>query len=152
MWGLLSLPAVAAMVISDYRSRTVGIVPLCIFFITISFASAKETGLSCSLWNFASNLAVCLLLWGCLNTYFILRHKKLSDNLGAGDMVFIACMTPYFDMRNFMSFLVLSFILTLAVWTLTYKIRKNDTDIPLVTGLGVCLIIVISYKSFIGII
>lgn len=147
MWSLLSLPAIAAMVISDCRSRTVGIFPLMAFCITMAIASVMDIGLRPGISNLVSNLVVCLMLWSSLHLYFRLTGRQLGDAIGAGDMVFIAAMTPYFTMQDFLVFLVTAAILSLAVWGIPYMIKRGQDSIPLVSGLGICLSVIILYRS-----
>lgn len=147
MWSLLSLPAIAAMVISDCRSRTVGIFPLMAFCITMAIASVMDIGLRPGISNLVSNLVVCLMLWSSLHLYFKLTGRHLSDAIGAGDMVFIAAMTPYFTMQDFLVFLVAAAILSLAVWGIPCTTKQGQDSIPLVSGLGICLSVIILYRS-----
>ena len=63
MWNLLCIPPLAAMVISDLRSRRIGILHLIIFGITLLTASILEFGWRQVLVNALFNLLAVLLLW-----------------------------------------------------------------------------------------
>lgn len=117
------------------------------FCITMSIASVMDIGLRPGISNLVSNLVVCLMLWSSLHLYFKLTGRQLSDAIGAGDMVFIAAMTPYFTMQDFLVFLVTAAILSLAVWGIPYMTKRGQDSIPLVSGLGICLSVIILYRS-----
>ena len=122
------------------------------FCITMAIASVMDIGLRPGISNLVSNLVVCLMLWSSLHLYLKLTGRHLSDAIGAGDMVFIAAMTPYFTMQDFLVFLVEAAILSLAVWGIPYMTKRGQDSIPLVSGLGICLSITILYRSITGII
>ena len=147
MWSLLCIPPLAAMVISDQRSRRIGVVYLTIFGITLLTASLLEFGWCQVLVNISFNLLTVLLLWLFLYVYSRLRKMKLSDMIGGGDLAFALTVVPYLEIREYVLFLISSCILTLAVWWMSCIKGKRSKDIPLVTGMGVYLGAVILYRT-----
>lgn len=150
MWGLCAIPAVAAMVISDCRSRTVGIIPLACFGITMLLASIMDNGIHACLRNIAANLVLCLTLLSALAVYFRIRRLRFAEALGDGDVVFIILITPYFTPERYVMFLVSASVCTLTIWLILSVIGKRDDTIPFISGLGLCLICVIIYRTVIG--
>ena len=147
MWSLLCIPSLAAMVISDLRSRRIGIVHLIIFGITLLTASLLEFGWCQVLVNLSFNLLTVLLLWLFLYGYSRLRKMKLSEMIGDGDLWFAMGVTPYLELREYVVFLIISCTMTLAAWWLSGLCSRKERDIPLVTGMGTCLGAVILYRT-----
>lgn len=135
------------MVISDLRSRRIGIVHLIIFGITLLTASLLEFGWCQVLVNISFNLLTVLLLWLFLYGYSRLRKMKLSDMIGGGDLAFALTVVPYLEIREYILFLISSCVLTLAVWWMSGIKGKRSKEIPLVTGMGTCLGAVILYRT-----
>ena len=147
MWSLLCIPSLAAMVISDLRSRRIVIVHLIIFGITLLIASLQEFGWRQVLVNASFNLLTVLLLWLFLYGYSRLRKMSLADMIGGGDLAFALTVVPYLEIREYILFLISSCVLTLAVWWMSGIKGKQSKYIPLVTGMGTCLGAVILYRT-----
>lgn len=147
MWSLLCIPPLAAMVISDLRSRRIGIVHLIIFGIALLMASLWDSGWCQVLVNLSFNLMTVLLLWLSLYGYSRLRKMKLSEMIGDGDLWFALAVTPYLELREYVVYLIISCTITLAVWWLSGLWARKERDIPLVTGMGTCLGVVILYRT-----
>ena len=147
MWSLLCIPPLAAMVISDLRSRRIGMAHLIIFGITLLTASILEFGWRQVLVNALFNLLAVLLLWLFLYGYSRMRKMKLSEMIGDGDLWFALAVTPYLELREYVVFLIISCTMTLAVWWLSGLWGRKERDIPLVTGMGTCLGAVILYRT-----
>ena len=147
MWNLLCIPPLAAMVISDLRSRRIGIVHLIIFGITLLVTSLWEFGWCQVLVNLSFNLLTALFLWLFLYGYSRLRKMSLTDMIGGGDLAFALAAMPYLEIREYILFLISSCVLTLAVWWLLGIKGKRSKYIPLVTGMGTCLGAVILYRT-----
>lgn len=147
MWSLLCIPPLAAMVISDLRSRRIGIVHLIIFGIALLTTSLLEFGWYQVLVNISFNLLTVLLLWLFLYLYSRMRKMRLADMIGGGDLAFVLTVVPYLELREYVLFLISSCILTLAVWWMSGITGERSRDVPLVTGMGACLGAVILYRT-----
>ena len=147
MWSLLCIPPLAAMVISDLRSRRIGIVHLIIFAIALLVTSLWDSGWRQVLVNLSFNLMTVLFLWLSLYGYSSMRKRRLADMIGCGDFVFALAAMPYLEIREYILFLILSCVLTLAVWWMSGIKGKRSKYIPLVTGMGTCLGAVILYRT-----
>lgn len=147
MWSLLCIPPLAAMAISDLRSRRIGVICLFIFGITLLAASVIDFGWRQVAVNVGFNLLtivfLCLMLYG----WSRLRGMKLPDMAGGGDLAFALAVMPYFELRDYVLFLLLSSMLTLAAWWLGGIGGKRSRDLPLVTGMGACLALVIICRT-----
>ena len=135
------------MIISDLRSRRIGIVHLIIFGITLLTASLLEFGWCQVLVNLSFNLLTVLLLWLSLYGYSRMRKRRLADMIGDGDFAFALAAMPYMEIRDYILFLISSCVLTLAVWWMSGIKGNRSKDIPLVTGMGTCLGAVILYRT-----
>lgn len=147
MWSLLCIPPLAAMALSDLRSRRIGMIYLVIFGITLLTASLIWYGWRTVMLNAAFNILTCLLLWGFLLMYSVLRKKRLADMIGSGDLLFALTVVPYFGMKEYVLYLIASCVLTLAVWLASGIRGQRCHDIPLVTGMGACLVAAIIYRT-----
>ena len=135
------------MIISDLRSRRIGIVHLIIFGITLLVTSLWEFGWCQVLVNLSFNLLTALFLWLFLYGYSSMRKRRLADMIGGGDFAFALAAMPYLEIREYILFLISSCVLTLAVWWLLGIKGKRSKYIPLVTGMGTCLGAVILYRT-----
>lgn len=149
MIGLLCIPPVVVMAVSDLRSRRVAVVQLLLFGVAVLAASLLESGWRAVAINTAFNLLTALLLCAALYGWSRLRGMKLPQMVGGGDLGFVLAVTPYFEPRGFVLYLVASCLLTLVVWWLCGIRSERPRDIPLVTGLGVCLAGMIFYRIMI---
>ena len=147
MWSLLCIPPLAAMVISDLRSRRIGTVHLIIFGITLLMASLWDSGWCQVLVNLSFNLLAVLFLSIFLYGYSRIRKMRLADMIGGGDLAFALAAMPYLEIREYVLFLISSCILTLAVWWMSGIKGKRSKDIPLVTGMGAYFGAVILYRT-----
>ena len=135
------------MVISDLRSRRIGIVHLIIFGIMLLAASLIETGLRQVLLNVLSDLLTVFLLWVFLYGYSRMRKMSLTEMIGVGDLAFALAAMPYLELRDYVLYMVSSCVLTLAVWWMSGIKGERSRDIPLVTGMGSCLGALILYRT-----
>ena len=135
------------MVISDLRSRRIGMVHLIIFGITLLSASLLEFGWRQVMVNALFNLLAVLFLSISLYGYSRMRKMRLSDMIGGGDLAFALAAMPYLEIREYILFLILSCVLTLAVWWMSGIKGKRIKYIPIVTGMGTCLGAVILYRT-----
>ena len=141
MWsGLLVIPPLVVMVISDFRSRRVGIFPLVVTCAMIAASSIAGYGIGGTLLNMIRNGALCILPWFCIRLWLLVRGIKPSDAVGGGDIIFVLALTPLFGMKEFLTFMTVSSVLTLTAWAASRIIIKRDNNsIPLISGLGICL-------------
>lgn len=122
-------------------------VHLIIFGITLLTASLLEFGWRQVMVNALFNLLAVLFLSISLYGYSRMRKMRLSDMIGGGDLAFALAALPYLEIREYILFLILSCVLTLAVWWMSGIKGKQSKYIPLVTGMGTCIGAVILYRT-----
>ena len=137
MWSLLCIPSLAALAMSDLRSRRVGVMCLAVLGITILTTSLIELGWRRVTLDAGCNLLIVFLLWLLLCGYAHLRKMRLPEMIGGGDLAFALMVSPYFAPEGYVRFLVVTSLLTLAVWWLSGIRGERCRDIPLVTGMAV---------------
>lgn len=118
--------------------------PLIVFGIVLLAVSLIEFGWRYVAINVVFNLLTLSLLILALYGYSRVRKMRLCEMIGGGDLAFVLTLMPYFEVRAYMLFLIVSSCVTLAVWYLTG--RKHCWDIPLVCGLGACFVVLIIYR------
>lgn len=149
MWSFLCIPPLAAMIITDLRSRRIGTLHLIIFGITLLVASILEIGWLQVLVNLSCNWLTIFILWLSLYGYSRLRNMTLSEMIGSGDLWFALAVTPYWEVREYVIFLMISCSMTLVAWWLSGLWGRRERDIPLVTGMGACFGVMILYRTLI---
>ncbi|MGM9763939.1 MAG: prepilin peptidase [Candidatus Cryptobacteroides sp.] len=153
MWSIICVPPLAAMVVSDLHNRRIGTVYLLVFGIMLLAASMLDFGWRQVMINVGFNLLTVGFLWLTLYGWSRLRGMRLSDMIGGGDLAFAMAVMPYFELRDYVLFLLISCLLTLAVWWLDgIGGRKRCCEIPLVTGMGACLGVLIICRVIISLI
>ena len=154
MWGLLAIPPIAAMVVSDLRSRTVALWQLAVTCAVLAFVSVAESGFRGALTNMSGNILVCILAGLCVVLYLKARRIQCRDAVGGGDVLFILGLTPLFSVGGFLVFMTVSSLLTLAVWSVYASLagcrrkRSAEGSVPLISGLGTCLAVHLAALSF----
>lgn len=150
MLRLLSIFPLMAMIVSDARSRMVSSWWLSAFGLILVVAGVIEEGWRETLINIVCNLFVIWVIGVSLLAYSKMRKRPLMEMLGAGDVIFLAALTPVFGVEVYLRFLIVSSILALLSWPLFRKMQPGLTGIPLVTVFGVCFIIFILFRVIYG--
>ena len=150
MLRLLSIFPLSVMIVSDARSRTVSSWWLSAFGLILVVAGVIEEGWRETLINIVCNLFVIWVIGVSLLAYSKMRKRPLMEMLGAGDVIFLAALTPVFGVEVYLRFLIVSSILALLSWPLFRKMQPGLTGIPLVTVFGVCFIIFILFRVIYG--
>lgn len=135
---IASALTLAPMIRSDIKEREVNILWLLLFGgVQIYFNSID---------NIFINLIIILLMLSGVYLYLIVRYgtkSKITDFIGAGDIVFFFALTAAFPIIEFIYFLIIGFIFSIAFWLLT----KNKETVPLVSTLGSIYLIWLLIKT-----
>ena len=87
-------------------------------------------------------VGVLAFLMGGVLLYLLLKYRRrinpFREYIGTGDGVFLLCLTPSFQLIEFVCFLIIAFTLTLMTWTLGLYKNQSKQGIPLVSTVGVC--------------
>lgn len=146
---LLALVPLAWMIRSDYRERVVRLYPLLFFgILTVAGCCWMYGGWEC-LVRVASGVCLLLFLMVGVGLYLSVRYGKktnFKEYLGVGDVLFLFCLTPAFEMREFTLFLIVAFVLTLLWWGFRSFGKEMIRGIPLVSTVGVCYVCYVLYR------
>ncbi len=144
---LVILIPLALMIISDYKSRTVVLWQLLLFGVIVLITSLVENEVIPTSINLAINISVSLLIGASVYLYFLVRYKSAQMVIGKGDVLFILFLTPLFTPRLFLLFMLVSFIATLLMWFIATPVRRNNAHVPLISGIGLCLFVLLVYQQ-----
>lgn len=138
------------LIISDFRSRHIYIWQLILFAVLQAVYCVLMHGRVIAIGNLLINGVTLLLLSFCIGIYLILRFRGKQKVIGWGDILFIFALTPYFSVVDFLYFLIIALILTLAGWGIFYLGGFRSRDIPLVSTLGICYGALLTYHTLVG--
>lgn len=150
MLRLLSIFPLTVMMVSDARSRTVSSWWLSAFGLILIVAGVVAEGWRMALVNIVCNIVVLCVIGVSLLAYSKMRKRPLTEMIGAGDVIFLAALTPAFGIEAYLRFLIVSAILALLSWPLFRRMQPGVTGIPLVTVFGVCFVILILFRAVYG--
>lgn len=144
---LVILIPLVLMILSDYRHRTVVLWQLLLFGVIVLIISLVKNGAESTSMNIAINIFLSLLIGTCVYFYFLLKYKSAQSIMGKGDILFILFLTPFFTPRLFLVFMLVSFIATLLMWFIATPVRRNNAHVPLISGIGLCLFVLLVYQQ-----
>lgn len=144
---LIILIPLLLMILSDYKNRTVVLWQLLLFGLIVLVTSAVENGMRLTCIYLSMNIFISLLIGLSVCTYFLIRYKSVQSIIGKGDILFILFLTPLFQPRVYLVFMLVSFVFTLLTWCIYTLVRKRTANIPLVSGVGTCLCILLIYQQ-----
>lgn len=130
------------MIISDFCCRKVALIWLIILAVCAVTVAIVLYGLNICATNFILNLAILIYMFLCVLMYVYIKNRKISSikhYAGIGDLLFFIALTPMFEFRNFIYFLIGSCLAALAWWIVIYIIWHKKRTVPLV-GISGCLL------------
>lgn len=149
MWSLVTLIPAGALALSDFRHRTVSAAWLAVFGMLAAGSVVLADGWMAMLARSGSNLLLLGVLGGCVGLWLLLRGRvsglRLRDYAGAGDLVFAVLLTPLFDLRGYLIFLLAGSAGSLVWWLAATRITGRPATIPLVGTLGIAYILYTLY-------
>ncbi len=154
---LYSIPLVLIVVltIGDFRHRYVDLWALVLFGVVAASLSVLEYGWRQALGNTLINIALLVYLCAGIVLWLRLRNGRwinpLRGHVGSGDLVFMLCLTPLYDLRGYLLMVLLASAAALVWWILVrwifirynpvrwamIRIGKRQVTIPLVAMLGI---------------
>ena len=139
---LLAFVPLAFMIRSDYKERVIRIYPLLFFGILTVTGSVWRWGWEECVVRVVGGVGVLAFLTGGVLLYLLLKYRRrinpFREYIGTGDAVFLLCLTPSFQLIEFVCFLIIAFTLTLMTWTLGLYKNQSKQGIPLVSTVGIC--------------
>lgn len=135
------------MIYQDFKDRHVLLWQLLLFGVIQLFICLDKHGLAQSAYNMMINLIISVIIASVVFLYTYFRFKLERAVIGSGDIIFILLLTPYFPYFHFLYFLIISFLLALASWQFkAFFYKERVTNIPLISYLGICYVIVVMYN------
>lgn len=139
---IITAVALLVIVFSDFREYMISVVWLAVFALSNITAGFVELGIRPAGINLLLNMAQLILLytflWGYVKFLRVNKYRSLRNAIGLGDLLFIPALTPLFTPVDFMLFLIVSFVLSLAFWGVMGIVTKKRSAIPLVGTVGCC--------------
>lgn len=129
------------LIVQDLRYRYVSIWVLLLFGVLLLATSWLEHGFEAICLRMLFNVCLLLLLYIGIRLYVRLRYgakeKPFHKHIGWGDAWFLVALTPAFDLRSYVWFLILSLSVTVLVFMAYQWTAKRTHTIPLVSALGI---------------
>ncbi len=124
----------ACLIISyqDFRERKVNVFLFPAVFFTGIFINISQ-GINQLIWQIGLNLIYLFISSFLVAVYFLIKYsdfKKIKQQYGAGDILFLVCISPYFNLDYYIIFLSGSFLICL-IFFLPFCIRNKAYPIPL---------------------
>lgn len=146
-WLSLSLLIpLSILTISDIRSRTVSSWWLLTFGILNLIFMGITEGWKCVAIRTFGNLLLILIVGLTLLAYAKVRHKRLLEMLGLGDVLFLVVVSPAFGWAEYLKYIVASSLVGILLWPLFRLVQPLKTGVPLVSVLALGYIVALGYK------
>lgn len=129
-----------AMIISDWKKRLINTYMLAFFAFLVAYSVYDDEGIYILTTRLESNIFFLIFMFTSMGLYIKLTKRRPKDCIGWGDILFIIALSPLFELRQFLIFLIVTFATT---WLLSIVLSKflQLKTIPLVSCMGVSLII-----------
>ncbi|MDR2125801.1 MAG: hypothetical protein LBP63_03080 [Prevotellaceae bacterium] len=128
------------MIISDFCLRRVTLAWLVILAVCNIITATVLYGLRTAGINFIFNFAVLIYMFLGVLLYVYIKSRKIATikhYAGLGDVLFFLVLTPIFEFRHFVYFLIGSCLAALAWWLIIYVVWHKKRTVPLV-GISGC--------------
>ena len=142
---LLLIPLVILM-ISDVRSRSVSSWWLLTFGILNRISMGITEGWKCVAIRTFGNLLLLLIVGLTLLAYAKVRHKRLPEMLGLGDVLFLVVVSPAFGWAEYLKYIVASSLVGILLWPLFRLAQPLKIGVPMVSVLALGYIVALGYK------
>jgi hypothetical protein len=139
---LLPVIPVLPMIMSDFRHRRITLGWLIMLAVCNAATAIILYGLNTVGINFVFNFAILAYMFLGVILYACMKNRKISSikhYAGIGDALFFVALTPIFEIRSFIYFLIGSFLAALAWWCIIYFIYHKKRTVPLV-GISGCVL------------
>lgn len=147
-WLSILLIPLSILTISDIRSRTVSSWWLLTFGILNLIFLGLLDGWKCVMNRIVGNLLLLLLIGSFIWVYSKVRHKRLPELLGLGDVLFLVVLLPAFGWAEYMKYIVASSLVGILLWPLFRTVQPLKRGIPMVSVLSLVYLVAFVYKLF----
>lgn len=76
------------------------------------------------------------------------RHKRLPELLGLGDVLFLVVLLPAFGWAEYVKYIVASSLVGIFLWPLFRIVQPLKRGIPMVSVLSLVYLVAFGYKLF----
>lgn len=150
---LLVMLSLFLLIRSDFQNRWIRSDTLLIFGILQLILACWRTGYEMVLTGILYNCFLLLSWGGGVLLFYTIRHRRLilslKKKLGTGDFCFLLCLTPVFDTKEFILFLLIGFLVSLGYGCFSSWLTGRSQTIPLVATLGCCYVVLLVKKLII---
>lgn len=129
-----------AMIVSDWRKRLINTYTLAFFAFLVIYSVYDYEGFYILATRLEVNMFFLAIMFICVGLYIKLTKRHVRDCIGWGDLLFMIALAPLFELRQFLIFLIITFVIT---WFLSIALSRflQFKTIPLVSCMGISLII-----------
>jgi len=131
--------------IQDFKERKVYLFCYPLLMLSVLFVQYTHCGFG-DLFkeNFLVNNCILLFQFGMIAVYFKwVRNLNIGAAIGAGDILFYFCLTPFMSVPIFIAFNIASLLVVIVAYLLFKKqLKINKESIPLAGIQAGCLIVV----------
>ena len=151
-YQFLLLVAMLPMFWSDIKHREVNMLWLLLLLLSVLAYSFLITGVEIAIHLAAINIALLSTLALGVGGYYYLtkRLEDLKSSIGIGDLIFLAILTPLFDIYSFLYFLIASFALGILWWLASYLLKCRRQTIPFISVTIITFFIYLLYTSWVA--
>ena len=150
--NILSILLLAGIAIQDFRSRSISVWLLQAIVVTMLMAAIGRAEISVLLYpDFTINVALLTFQLVVLWLFVSFRRKAwtniINSHIGAGDILLLVCLTPFFSPVNYFVLFTTSSILALLM-VLLMRVLKQKTEeyIPFAGVLGLPLMVLCALR------
>ena len=147
-WLSILLIPLSILTISDIRSRTVSSWWLLTFGILNLIFLGLLDGWKCVVNRIVGNLLLLLLIGSFIWVYSKVRHKRLPELFGLGDVLFLVVLLPAFGWAEYVKYIVASSLVGILLWPLFRIVQPLKRGIPMVSVLSLVYLVAFGYKLF----
>lgn len=147
-WLSILLIPLSILTISDIRSRTVSSWWLLTFGILNLIFLGLLDGWKCVVNRIVGNLLLLLLIGSFIWVYSKVRHKRLPELFGLGDVLFLVVLLPAFGWVEYVKYIVASSLVGILLWPLFRIVQPLKRGIPMVSVLSLVYLVAFGYKLF----
>lgn len=137
---ILPFVPLIVLIVSDIRHRSVSVWWLIVFALALWSAVAVTSGCLVALIKGTFNCCILFIIGVLLLLYSRARGKNLLEMLGFGDVLFLLIVSPVFESKDFMLYLIISCVLCLLVWPVFCAKQPYLKGVPFISVAGFCLI------------
>jgi len=141
---LLIILTLGVILYQDMAFRKISVILFPVFFLLSLISALRTQNLDAVLLGILIDSLYLIVLMLVSYAYFHFRHgvNKLTGIVGMGDLLFLFCATPLFDITQFIFFTSIGFLVSLIIHLLLRNLSslyRACPTVPLAGYLSLCL-------------